>query len=62
MAEISRKSDHDLREGAVRLVRETGKPSAEVARDLGISGGTPGQLGQRRPTPIARLARSASPR
>jgi transposase-like protein len=29
-------------EGAVRLVRETGKPIAEVARDLGINAGTLG--------------------
>jgi len=31
-----------FREGAVRLVRETGKPIAQVARDLGINEGTPG--------------------
>ncbi len=34
MAETRRKFDTDFREGAVRLVRETGKPVAEVARDL----------------------------
>src|SRR6516162_3611242 len=33
--ETRRKFDHDFREGAVRLVRETGKPVAQVARDLG---------------------------
>jgi transposase len=32
MAETRRKFDHDFREGAVRLVRETGRPIAEVAR------------------------------
>ena len=34
MAETRRKFDQDFREGAVRLVRETGKPIAQVARDL----------------------------
>ena len=42
MAETRRKFDSDFREGAVRLVRETGKPTAQVARDLGINAGTLG--------------------
>jgi len=42
MGETRRKFGKDFREGAVRLVRETGKPIAQVARDLGISAGTLG--------------------
>ena len=42
MGETRRKFDADFREGAVRLVRETGKPIAQVARDLGVSEGTLG--------------------
>jgi transposase-like protein len=42
MAETRRKFDHDLREGAVRLVREAGKPILRRRRDLGISAGTLG--------------------
>ena len=36
MAETRRKFDEDFRRGAVQLVFETGKPNAQVARDLGI--------------------------
>jgi len=42
MPEIRRKYDREFREGAVRIIRETGKPIAEVARDLGIHAGTLG--------------------
>jgi transposase len=42
MAETRRKFDEDFREGAVRLVRETGKSIAQVARELGINAGTLG--------------------
>ena len=42
MAETRRKFDQDFRDGAVGIVRETGKPIAQVARDLGIHEGTLG--------------------
>jgi transposase len=40
MAESRRKFDQDFKEGAVRLVRETGRPVAQIAKDLGINAGT----------------------
>ncbi|SEH01560.1 transposase [Nonomuraea solani] len=40
MAETRRTFTPDFREGAVRLVEETGKPVAQVARDLGMNSGT----------------------
>jgi transposase len=40
MAETRRRFDPDFRAGAVRIVRETGKSIAQVARDLGINDGT----------------------
>jgi transposase len=40
MAESRRKFDRDFKEGAVRLVRETGRPIAQIAKDLGINPGT----------------------
>jgi transposase len=37
MAGKRRKFDAEFREGAVRIVAETGKPIAQVAKDLGIN-------------------------
>src|SRR5712691_9439135 len=42
MEETRRKFGQDFKEGAVRLVRETGKPIAQVARELGVNEGTLG--------------------
>ncbi|MEU1238596.1 transposase [Micromonospora aurantiaca] len=39
MAETRRQFDPEFRAGAVRIVRETGKSIAQVARDLGVNSG-----------------------
>ncbi|WP_371781678.1 transposase [Streptosporangium subroseum] len=40
MGETRRSFDPEFRAGAVRIVRETGKSIAQVAKDLGINAGT----------------------
>jgi transposase len=40
MAKKRRKYDAEFGEGAVRIVRETGRPVAQVARELGVNEGT----------------------
>jgi transposase len=42
MSETRRRLNREFREGAARLVLETGQPIAQVARDLGINEGTLG--------------------
>jgi transposase len=42
MVDTRRRFDEDFRAGAVRIVRETNRPIAQVARDLGINAGTLG--------------------
>jgi transposase len=42
MSQARRKFDEDFKNGAVRIVWETRKPIAQVARELGINEGTLG--------------------
>ena len=42
MGQARRKFDEDFKIGAVRVVRESGKPIAQVARELGVNEGTLG--------------------
>jgi transposase len=37
MSEKRQKFDREFRDSAVRIVQETGKPIAQVARDLGVN-------------------------
>ncbi len=42
MSRPRRSFDREFRDGAVRIVRETGQSVAQVARDLGVNEGTLG--------------------
>lgn len=42
MADTRRKFDQEFKAGAIRIVRETGRPVAVVARELGLNEGTLG--------------------
>ena len=42
MPEVQRRFDADSRAGAVRIVKESGRLIAQVARDLGVNEGTLG--------------------
>ena len=42
MSEKRMKYDREFRDGAVRIVEETNKPIAQIARDLGVNEGTLG--------------------
>ena len=62
MARQYRKFDQDFQQGAVRLVFETGKPIAQVARELGINEGTLGNWVKKRKAELAPEALSDSER
>lgn len=48
MSKKRKNYDREFRDGAVRIVRGTGKPIAAVARDLGANAGTKGNWVNRR--------------
>ena len=64
MAETRRKFELDFKEGAVRLVRETGKPIAQVAREIHVNEGTLGNWVNRyrREHPVEELPLTISER
>jgi transposase len=59
-----RKFDEDFKQGAVQLVTQTGKPIAQVARELGVNEGTLGNwcAKQRRSVEDGQAALSESER
>ena len=65
MSEMRRKFDPEFCEGAVWIVREAGKPIAQIARDLGVNSGTLGNWVDKdrvaEGTAMVRLPRTARP-
>ena len=57
MSRQRRKFDPEFREGAVRVVKETGRPVAHVARELGVNEGALGNWVRRDGAERAELAR-----
>ena len=62
MPEKRRKFDDDFKDGAVRIVLETGRPVAEVARELDVHEGTLGNWVKKRKAELAPEALSDSER
>jgi transposase len=60
MSERRRKFSPQVKAEAVQLVVETGKPIAEVARDLGVNDGTLGNWAQLPPTDSPSLSRETT--
>ena len=46
MSESRKKFDQEFKASAVRIVEESGRPIAEIARDLGVNGGDARELGR----------------
>jgi transposase len=40
MTETRRRFDQDFKDGAVRIIKETGKPIVRVAQERGVNAGT----------------------
>ncbi|GAA3078778.1 transposase [Streptosporangium carneum] len=55
MAETRRGFDPESRAGAVRIVRETGDPIAQVAREMGVNANTLSDWTRAGPDPVSTL-------
>ena len=62
MSEKRRKFDEDFKDGAVRIVLESGRPVAEIARELGVHEGTLGNWVNKRKALLAPGSLSESER